>query len=49
MSKVGKSITVDNAERRPGDPLVDAKAALKILNWQSEYSSLEVVVEHAWA
>jgi len=52
VSKDGKSITVDKAERRPGDPAVlvaDAKAALKILNWQPEYPSLELMVEHAWA
>ena len=52
VSKDGKAITVDNAERRPGDPAVlvaDAKAAVEIFNWQPEYSNLEEMVEHAWA
>jgi len=52
VSKDGRSITVDKAERRPGDPAVlvaDAKAATEMLNWQPEYKSLEVMVEHAWA
>jgi len=52
VSKDGKSITVDKADRRSGDPAVlvaDAKAATEIFNWQPEYSNLEEMVEHAWA
>ena len=51
VSKDEKSITVDKAERRPGDPAVlvaDAKAATDVLIWQPKYSNLEEMVEHAW-
>jgi len=51
VSKDGKSITVDQAERRPGDPailLADAKAATDVLNWQPDYANLTEMVEHAW-
>jgi len=47
-----KSIAVDKAELRPGDPAVlvaDAKAATEMLDWLSEYSKLEEMVERAWA
>jgi len=50
VSKDGKVITVDEAERRPGDPAVlvaDAKAATEIFNWQPEYPGLEEMVKHA--
>ena len=52
VSNDGKTITVDKAERRPGDPAVlvaDAKAAKAQLNWQSNYAKLSEMVEHAWA
>jgi len=52
VNKDGKSITVVESGRRPGDPAVlvaDAKAATEMLNWQPEYKGLEVMVEHAWA
>jgi len=43
---------VDKSDRRPGDPAVlvaDANAATKIFNWLPEHSTLEEMVEHAWA
>jgi len=52
VSKDGKSIRVDNSERRPGDPVLlmaEAIAALEELNWQPEYPNLEEMIEHAWA
>ena len=52
VSKDGKTITVDKADRRPGDPAVlvaDARAATEIFNLQPKYSNLEEMVEHAWA
>jgi len=52
VSKDGKSIRVDKSDRRPGDPAVlvaDANAATKIFNWLPEHSTLEEMVEHAWA
>jgi len=52
VSKDGKTIKVDKAERRPGDPAVlvaDARAAIEIFDWQPEYASLVVMVKHAWA
>jgi len=52
VSKDGKTIMVDKAERRPGDPAVlvaDAKVATEMFYWQPEYQCLEVMIEHAWA
>ena len=46
-----KSIKVDEAERRPGDPSVlvaDSKAAGKFLGWKPTYCDLDVMIEHAW-
>ena len=33
---------------RFGQLVVDAEAALAVLNWHPEYSNLEVMIEHAW-
>ena len=46
-----KSIKVDEAERRPGDPSIlvaDAKAAGEFLGWKPKYSDLNVMIQHAW-
>ena len=51
VNKDGKSITLVKSERRPGDPAVlvaDAKAAVKVLSWRPEYSSLKNMLEHSW-
>ncbi|OGT06946.1 MAG: UDP-glucose 4-epimerase GalE [Gammaproteobacteria bacterium GWF2_41_13] len=47
----GKSITVNQAPRREGDPAVlvaSSAKAMQQLNWQPRYASLETIVEHAW-
>ncbi|MDA8723847.1 UDP-glucose 4-epimerase GalE [Alphaproteobacteria bacterium] len=52
VNKDGKSIIVEESERRPGDPAVlvaDAKSAVDVINWQPEYISLKEMLEHAWA
>ncbi len=46
-----KIIKVQKADRREGDPAVlvaDAALAKQILNWRTQYSALEEIVEHAW-
>ena len=48
----GKTIPVEMANRRPGDPAVlvaDGSKARKILNWTPAYSDLETILKHAWA
>ena len=37
--------------RRPGDParlVADASLARKVLNWQPQYDSLSMIIDHAW-
>jgi len=52
VSKDGRSVTVEDGERRAGDPAVlvaDATKAKVELGWQPEYDDLETIVKHAWA
>jgi len=52
VSKDGCSVTVEDGERRAGDPatlVADAAKAKSELNWQPKYDDLEVIVSHAWA
>jgi len=47
----GKSIKVVETQRRPGDPPIlvgSADKAKKILNWQPQYPSLDVIIKTAW-
>jgi UDP-glucose 4-epimerase len=47
----GKRVNVQEGERRLGDPpylVACAKKAQCELNWQPRYSSLEIMIEHAW-
>jgi UDP-glucose 4-epimerase len=51
VSKDGCSVTVEDGERRAGDPatlVADAAKAKSELNWQPKYDDLEVIVGHAW-
>ena len=51
VSKDGCSVTVEDGERRAGDPatlVADAAKAKSKLNWQPKYDDLEVIVGHAW-
>ena len=46
------TLTVENGERRAGDPAVlvaDATQAKAVLNWQPEFADLETIIRHAWA
>lgn len=48
----GKRLTVEEGERRPGDPAVlvaDATLARETLGWQPHYANLDTIVRHAWA
>jgi UDP-glucose 4-epimerase len=48
----GKTVSVINGPRRPGDPaclVADASKAKKSLGWETRYSDLDVIVSHAWA
>jgi len=48
----GKEITVIEGERREGDPdvlIADAKLICHELGWEPRYSSLDTIIEHAWA
>ena len=52
VSKDGYSVTVEDGERRAGDPatlVADAAKAKSELDWQPEYDELEIIVNHAWA
>jgi UDP-glucose 4-epimerase len=47
----GRSISVVESPRRPGDPAAligSAAKAQKILGWQPEYPEIEVIMKHAW-
>ncbi|WP_273321440.1 UDP-glucose 4-epimerase GalE [Vallitalea guaymasensis] len=47
----GRTITVEEAERRAGDPAVliaSSEKAVKELGWKPEYNSLERIIESAW-
>ncbi len=46
-----KDFTVEEAERRPGDPPMlvgSSEKARQILNWQPQYSDLKQIIGHAW-
>jgi len=46
-----KDFTVEEADRRPGDPPMlvgSSEKARQILNWQPEYSDLKQIIGHAW-
>jgi UDP-glucose 4-epimerase len=48
----GKSIKVESAARRAGDPAIlvaDASAAINELGWQPQYPNLRDIIKHAWA
>lgn len=48
----GKVLTIDYAERRPGDPAIlvaNASLARSILGWLPQYGDLEIIVHHAWS
>jgi UDP-glucose 4-epimerase len=50
-SVVGRALSIDYAERRPGDPAIlvaDATLARSTLEWYPKYSDLRTIVEHAW-
>ena len=50
-SITGKNIKIEKAKRREGDPaklVADATLAKQTLNWSTDYSALEEIVEHAW-
>ncbi|MEM8720699.1 MAG: UDP-glucose 4-epimerase GalE [Cyanobacteria bacterium P01_G01_bin.39] len=47
----GKTITVEQGDRRPGDPpalVGSGDKARHILGWQPQYSDLEDIITHAW-
>ena len=47
----GKSIAVEECERRPGDPAVLVASAEKIkqeLGWKPQFSELDAIVQSAW-
>lgn len=47
----GKKVKYIENPRRPGDPatlLANSEKAKQELNWQLQYDSLEIMVEHAW-
>ena len=47
----GKEITVNRAERRPGDPaslVADATKAKRVLGWQPARVDIETIVRDAW-
>lgn len=48
----GKTLTLREQERRPGDPAVLVARSEKIrreLGWKPQYPDLETIVSHAWA
>ncbi len=52
VAKDNKSLTVNEGERRAGDPAIlvaDAKKATQELQWKPIYNNLEKIIEHAWA
>ena len=51
VSKDGYSVTVEDGERRAGDPATLVADATKVkveLGWQPKYDDLEMIVSHAW-
>ncbi len=52
VAEDGCQLTVENGERRAGDPAVlvaDATKAKQTLGWKPDYAELETIVRHAWA
>lgn len=52
IEKDGYSLTVNEGERREGDPatlVADASKAKQLLGWQPEYYDLTTIIQHAWA
>ncbi len=52
VAKDGYSLTVEDGERRAGDPavlVVDATQAKTLLGWKPKYADLETIINHAWA
>jgi len=48
----GQEVPLTYAPRRQGDPaslVADAALAKKVLGWQPEYTSLDQIIQHAWA
>lgn len=48
----GKRLTLEEGERRPGDPaklVADATLARETLGWRPQYANLDTIVRHAWA
>jgi len=48
----GQDVPLTYAPRRQGDPaslVADASLAKKVLGWQPEYTSLDQIIQHAWA
>ncbi|OHZ00467.1 UDP-glucose 4-epimerase GalE [Salinicola sp. MIT1003] len=51
VAEEGRSIHVEEGERRAGDPAVlvaDAKRAKEELGWIPQYGDLSTILEHAW-
>jgi len=51
VTKDGYSLTIENGERRAGDPAIlvaDATQAKEKLNWQPQYADLATIIKHAW-
>lgn len=47
----GQKLTVDEKERRPGDPpilVANAAKARRELNWQPKFPDLDTIIRHAW-
>jgi UDP-glucose 4-epimerase len=47
-----KSLTLNRAPRRPGDPeklIADSSAAKEELGWQPKYKDPDSIIQHAWA
>lgn len=52
VAEDGYSLTVEEGERRAGDPatlVADATLAKRELGWQPQYAELETIIRHAWA
>ncbi|MCB1137932.1 MAG: UDP-glucose 4-epimerase GalE [Leptospiraceae bacterium] len=48
----GRKITVEDAERRPGDPaslVASARRARELLGWQAQHSDVTTLVESMWS
>jgi UDP-glucose 4-epimerase len=47
----GRRLNLIDARRREGDParlVADASLARRELSWSTQYSDLEIIVQHAW-